>query len=984
MCSICMRFIQPPRFTGLSAGKGPFPLLFLILLACLPFTDSFADNIEVGSSSGRIQKYDLGNPKYKELFELRIGFQPGDHFEYKLPEYDDSGWTELTEFPHNWRDPRSPGASPGDTFGWYRLRLKPLKAFGAGKNLMFELGPISDADQVFFNGVLIGESGEIAPGAKRPRKSAYDSIRFYSIPSGLIRAEGDNVLAIRVQALFENVGGFVRSGSVHLGREQFILEAFFIQNMLGLITVITILTVAGYFLLLYSRRRFTYENLWFGISCVCFAVYFVLRSHLKYYLFGDYLFLKRLEFMFVFIIMYPMALFLYYYFPRNMESRSARIRKALLPLCLIIPVTLALITALTDDIIFWKKLNIYVNWPLWSIPALIVLWILIENLFKKSPDAFKMLLGIIVSLALAFNDMLVNQELLPWDVQIGHFGFLTFILFFAAILANRFVRLHREVENLNLNLEQRVHERTSELGQALDKLNLARGETEKILNTVGEGLFLIHRGDAGYFLGKEYSKAVELIFEDLYDEIVQFDEKHDLNLFAAENLAPEARENIIHEFRMILGRSFGLQALEAGDEYLQLLFNPVVDDELTQEVNPFMQVQFNSREPSTGWLKEKHLQFRFNRIREAEGIKHIMVQVQDVSQEILLRRELEEKDEQTQGQMERLFSILQVEPEMLVQFIEDTQTDLDLMRERISSIKNGEEYQPNISAIFRFIHTCKGNADLLGLNFFSFRAHIFEEELKEFYRLNNPDDITMDRLETQTRDLREVLGEVRDLVTRIGTFKEKYDSSVRGKNGVRGLIVGGVESCLRNISRRVDKEIIFICENFPSERVPPRYRKSIRDIMVQLARNAVIHGIEEPDRRRELKKPGRGRVELSARLQNGPGGSPIQDQKELVAGKTWFSFSFSDDGAGLDLTKIKARALELSLITPEEASKLSREQIAELIFKPGLTTTDKVSMDAGRGVGMDIIHQEVSDMGGRITINTRTDIGCEFRVEVPI
>jgi chemosensory pili system protein ChpA (sensor histidine kinase/response regulator) len=132
-----------------------------------------------------------------------------------------------------------------------------------------------------------------------------------------------------------------------------------------------------------------------------------------------------------------------------------------------------------------------------------------------------------------------------------------------------------------------------------------------------------------------------------------------------------------------------------------------------------------------------------------------------------------------------------------------------------------------------------------------------------------------------------------------------------------------------------------------------------------LLRNAVVHGIELPESRLSAGKSDAGRVVLSVRQQG----------NEVV-------FEFVDDGAGLNLNRIRERAVERGLLPSLDAA--NDTQAAELIFTPGFSTATEVTELAGRGVGMDVVRAEASSLGGQVSIETVAGKGSTFSIRLPL
>ncbi|QBY52364.1 hybrid sensor histidine kinase/response regulator [Cupriavidus oxalaticus] len=132
-----------------------------------------------------------------------------------------------------------------------------------------------------------------------------------------------------------------------------------------------------------------------------------------------------------------------------------------------------------------------------------------------------------------------------------------------------------------------------------------------------------------------------------------------------------------------------------------------------------------------------------------------------------------------------------------------------------------------------------------------------------------------------------------------------------------------------------------------------------------LIRNAVVHGIEPAPQRRAAGKPATGALTLEVQ----------QEGNEVV-------LHFVDDGNGLDLARIRARAVERRLLAPDDDAGEAR--LTEMIFTPGFSTADTVSELAGRGVGMDVVRAETVALGGRITLASKAGQGTTFTVHLPL
>ncbi len=138
----------------------------------------------------------------------------------------------------------------------------------------------------------------------------------------------------------------------------------------------------------------------------------------------------------------------------------------------------------------------------------------------------------------------------------------------------------------------------------------------------------------------------------------------------------------------------------------------------------------------------------------------------------------------------------------------------------------------------------------------------------------------------------------------------------------------------------------------------------ISEALLHLLRNAAIHGIEDTNVRKRSGKPATGTIRLAARRERG----------EII-------FEVEDDGAGLNIDNIRAKAIKEGLISPD--TPLTRAQIASLIFHSGLSTAQELTDVAGRGVGMNIVKATIEEISGSIQIRTKSGVGTKFIIRVP-
>jgi len=171
---------------------------------------------------------------------------------------------------------------------------------------------------------------------------------------------------------------------------------------------------------------------------------------------------------------------------------------------------------------------------------------------------------------------------------------------------------------------------------------------------------------------------------------------------------------------------------------------------------------------------------------------------------------------------------------------------------------------------------------------------------------------------------------------------------------------------VRELARDSGKEIDLVMQGEAVE-IDRRVQEQIRAPLIHLIRNAVDHGLEPPDERRRRNKPAAGRITVGVLPRDG-------NRIELC---------IADDGAGLDVAKIKHSALELGIRSSSQLEQLTPREAAELIFESGLSTSAGLTDVSGRGLGMAIVREKVEKVGGSIAIEQVESGGTRFRILLP-
>ena len=200
-----------------------------------------------------------------------------------------------------------------------------------------------------------------------------------------------------------------------------------------------------------------------------------------------------------------------------------------------------------------------------------------------------------------------------------------------------------------------------------------------------------------------------------------------------------------------------------------------------------------------------------------------------------------------------------------------------------------------------------------------------------------------------------------DLVT-----SELQESIMSTRMQPIGNIFHKFKRVVRDLSRDLGKEVNLIIEGEEVE-LDKTIIEAIGDPLTHLVRNSVDHGIEIPAERQRNNKPETGLLRLSAFHEGG----------QVI-------IEIEDDGAGINTDKLKAKVLEMGLFDRVHLESMSVKELNKLIFTPGLSTAKEVTDVSGRGVGMDVVHTNLSKLGGVIDIESSQGLGTTVSIKLPL
>ena len=518
----------------------------------------------------------------------------------------------------------------------------------------------------------------------------------------------------------------------------------------------------------------------------------------------------------------------------------------------------------------------------------------------------------------------------------------------------------------------------------------AQEQTRDILKTVREGFFLL---DAHYRIGSVWSEALTRMFGRNDFAGLTFEE-------LLEDLVPQS-------------------TLATAMKYIKLLWGDRAHENLMKSINPLGQLEITT-DNGHGGKETRYLQFDFHRVMGPEGIKHVLCSVGDITSSVLLARELHDSQENANAQLDMMVGLMHVDPLQLVSFLDTAETGLKLVNTILKEpARTDAEFRKKLAGLFREMHTIKGEASALNLKSVAMRVHTLEDmvgDCKKKPELSGNDFLPMvlklDELLAHLRNVREMAARVTALkdtsagsaATAAADFAASAHAPLapapitamapapaapaappapaaaltapaaaappaRSANQERpARRVEELSPALQSMAERLaqDHAKRFRLTLNGLAEVPAPYTATIKDCLIQMLRNAAVHGIEPPEVRRAQAKKDTGNVQV--------------DFRRTAEG---YELLFEDDGAGIAPEALKAAAVRRQLITEEDAELMDTRAAMALIFRPGFSTQEDITMDAGRGVGMDVVARSVYALGGKIGVSTHPGKFTRFKIVLP-
>ncbi|MEW6056351.1 MAG: AAA family ATPase [Bdellovibrionota bacterium] len=503
-------------------------------------------------------------------------------------------------------------------------------------------------------------------------------------------------------------------------------------------------------------------------------------------------------------------------------------------------------------------------------------------------------------------------------------------------------RLYEELQEYNQTLEARVKSRTKEISD--------------LLNSIDQGIFTVNDDLS---VNQEHSSRATSLFG-----ISEFKgaQLKDILKFT------ETQQKAFKEWLEVASRP---QNLKRWRKYKQLA--PV------QEID----------KPSENG-KRSILEIDYQPVTEDDRFQKLMVLGKDITEKRLAEEALILLKKEQEAQMGRLTGIIGHDSALVLELLDQTASVI----ETLSKISLKSEIEANTEALFRQVHTLKGNTGSYGFQVLAQISGRLEDILQSFRDHDPSAPLLMADWKKTVEDLKEEYKKTCDVRDRISSDTKKqirvdrasYEALLsklkrgqvtlneveRDLIALESIAFGAFSKKFSNIVRiyreSSGKEILDLVIHNPEMLLHRNLALAYDDICLHLIRNAIDHGIEPIEERRGKGK-GAGKIEIKLEF--------LDPKKECC-------LTIADDGRGIDPDQIARSAVDKGLVSSSETDSLSDQEKISLIFKPGFSTKSHVSEISGRGVGLDVVQSQALQYNGRVEINTKMGLGTTFKVYLPI
>jgi two-component system chemotaxis sensor kinase CheA len=414
-------------------------------------------------------------------------------------------------------------------------------------------------------------------------------------------------------------------------------------------------------------------------------------------------------------------------------------------------------------------------------------------------------------------------------------------------------------------------------------------------------------------------------------------------------------------FTDIISDSVSANEIEAIKDYFRMIMERSYDQDMLDDINPLNELYYVNN--NTG--ERKVFQCAFATVERDHSEVFILVTVYDITTRVELQQRLAEEESRRQEEMQSVFELIQVAPDVFSDFMEDMEHEFDTIDKILKD--DFMSAHEALVKVYQSVHAIKSNAVILGLSIFGNKVHNLESKIKKLREMEGTVPFT--EMLNLTMDIEKISREkegFKDIINKLRTYAGGGSSGTGEKQNIK-VLVESLSKAASKASEDMEKKVRFVASEIDAEAIENGPRRIIKEILMQLVRNSVVHGVEKPEVRKTKGKNETGIIKLSIKV--------TEDHQNI-------HIKLSDDGKGLDYRKIAEKAVNRKLIKKENAN--NKDILIRAIFAPGFSTADTESVHAGRGIGLNLVRDRIKEVNGTIKLNSETDKGTVFFVSIPL
>ena len=391
-------------------------------------------------------------------------------------------------------------------------------------------------------------------------------------------------------------------------------------------------------------------------------------------------------------------------------------------------------------------------------------------------------------------------------------------------------------------------------------------------------------------------------------------------------------------------------------DYFGMVFDQAFDQPTLEDINPLKELHYVSSKGD-----KKIFQCEFTAVERGKGEVFLLGTIYDITTKIELQQRLAEEEKKRHEEMRALFELIQVDSIVFNDFMADAEYEFT----RIDDILKDDSFNAHeaLVEVYQSVHAIKSNAVILGLNTFANNVHVLESEIKKLRERET--EVTFDEMLHLTVSLEKLSHEkdgFKDILSKINSFKV---GGAEGQKQNEYVLIESLSKAANRAALDLEKKVRLVTTGIDIEAIEKGPRRLIKEVLMQMIRNSVVHGIEMPNERVAKGKSETGVIQLS-----------IKSDGKMVHVK------LQDDGQGLNFARIREKALSLNLIKKEDAN--NKNVLSQAIFLPGFSTAETEGVHAGRGIGLNLVRDRVRDAKGNIKLQSEPGKGTVFYIILPL